>query len=254
MSYRRNSYDLGECIEREEFHNGRYGAPGEKRQPKKKPTKEQIEKQNRKNRTKKIRRLLRKNFKEGDYWSTLTFRPKERPPDLESTKKILQKFLQRMRDAYKRRGEELKYVVKIEIGAKGGIHCHVIANRIPDTDVLIQRYWTYGGIHNELLYQDGNFSRLAEYVGKWPGDTDEKTGKVTTMKEAWYSRSRNLIEVQPEKEILSGKTFGREPRAPKGYYLDKESLVEGINPVTGYRYRSYTLVRITPAAEKRRRI
>jgi hypothetical protein len=251
--YVRKSYDLGDCIEREEYHNGRYGAPGEKRKKKRKLAPEQIQEQNRKNRIKKIRRLLRKNFRQGDYWTTLTYKQGERPPDLETAKKNLQKFFRNLKEAYKKKGESLKYFGKIEVGAKGGFHCHIVVNRIQDTDTLIQRYWPYGGIHNELMYKDGGFTKLAEYIGKWPGDTDEN-GKKTTIKEAWYTRSRNLVEVQPEKKILFGRTFNREPKAPKGYYLDKNSLIEGTNGYTGYKFRSYTLIKITPADEKRRRI
>lgn len=254
MSYVRVSHDLGDCIERDEYHNGRYGAPGEKRKKRKKPTPEQMARQNRRNRIKKIRRLLRRNFLPGDYWTTLTYRPDERPPDTETAKKKLQKFFDQMREAYRRRGETLKYFGKMEVGQRGGIHYHIVVNRIQDTDLLIQRYWPWGKIHNELMYQEGNFQKLAEYIGKWPGDINEETGKVITMQDAWYTRSRNLIQPVPEKEIMSGKTFNRDPRPPKGYYLDKESLKEGVNPVTGYKYRSYTLIKISSSAMQRRRI
>ena len=39
----------GDYIEIEIYQDGRYGAPGKKREPKKKPTPEQIQKQNQKN-------------------------------------------------------------------------------------------------------------------------------------------------------------------------------------------------------------
>ena len=42
MGTKRKTYDFGDVIEREEFHDGRYGGPGRKRQKRKKPTKEQL--------------------------------------------------------------------------------------------------------------------------------------------------------------------------------------------------------------------
>ena len=34
------------------------------------------------------------------------------------------------------------------------------------------------------------------------------------------------------------------PKAPKGYYIDPDSVRMGINPVTGYAYRHYTLIKL----------
>ena len=46
MPYKKITYYCGETIEVEKKHTGRYGAPGQKRQKKRKPTKEEIAKQN----------------------------------------------------------------------------------------------------------------------------------------------------------------------------------------------------------------
>lgn len=43
MRIRRVTYDLGNVIERQEYLDGRYGAPGEKRAKKKKATPEEVE-------------------------------------------------------------------------------------------------------------------------------------------------------------------------------------------------------------------
>ena len=34
------------------------------------------------------------------------------------------------------------------------------------------------------------------------------------------------------------------PKAPKGYYINPDSVKMGINPVTGYAYRHYTLIKL----------
>lgn len=248
--YQRKTYDLGNCIEVEENHTGKYGAPGQQRQKKRKRTKEEIAEVNRKNRKKMIRRLLRKNFNPGDYWTTLTFRKDERPATMEEAVEIAKKFMKSLREAYKRKGEDLKYIVKVEKGGKGAYHIHTVLSRIRDTDLIVQKLWKRGGIHTALLYAEGQYKDLANYLGKWPGDKTE-TGRQISMVDAWYSRSRNLILVEPKVEIMKGSTFRKEPKK-KGYYLDKDSLVEGINKFTGYRYRTYTLIKIEN--ERKRRI
>ena len=230
--YERKRYLCGDSIEVEECHTGRYGAPGMKRGPKKKPTPEQIEKQNQWRKERDIRRLLKVNFEEHDYWITLTYKKGSRP-EMEQAKKQVQKFLRQMRDQYKKRGSPLKYIVKTEIGSKGGIHHHIVMNRIEGGDKLAARFWTHGYAAYKLLYTEGGFRSLADYIAKKEG-----------QKDTWYSRSRNLKQPKVERRIMRRKTFSQEIKVPKGYYLEKESVYEGANPVTGHPYRHYTLVRM----------
>lgn len=55
MRIRRVTYDLGNVIERQEYLDGRYGAPGEKRAKKKKATPEEVEQVNQWTRERKAR-------------------------------------------------------------------------------------------------------------------------------------------------------------------------------------------------------
>ena len=48
----------------------------------------------------------------------------------------------------------------------------------------------------------------------------------------------------PIPSIKKMKRWQEEPKAKKGYYIDKETYYEGINPVTGYKYRHYTMIRL----------
>ena len=59
MRIRRVTYDLGNVIERQEYLDGRYGAPGEKRAKKKKATPEEVEQVNQWTRERKARHRLR---------------------------------------------------------------------------------------------------------------------------------------------------------------------------------------------------
>lgn len=71
--YIRDTWDCGETLEVEEKHTGRYGARGQKREPKKEPTPEDIIRQNQWKRVRELRRLVKWNFTTGDSWITLTY-------------------------------------------------------------------------------------------------------------------------------------------------------------------------------------
>ena len=44
-------------------------------------------------------------------------------------------------------------------------------------------------------------------------------------------------------EIMKKDDWPEDPRIPKGYYLDKDSLVNGVNKM-GYRYQYYRMIKI----------
>lgn len=234
MPYKKDSYNFGSTIEVEENMIGRYGAKGEKRTPRKKATPEQIKKQNQYNKEKRERRKIKANFGVSDYWITLTYIKGERPNEGEAVED-LKRFLRKLRKAYKRLGVKLKYIAITEVGIRGGVHHHMLLNRIEDTDLIIAGEWEKGHVNLTKLYEKGNFKDLAEYVAKQPDEENK-------LKFKRYSCSRNLKTVEPERKEL--KRWIEEPKAPKGYYIEKETLVEGINPVTGHKYRHYTIVRI----------
>lgn len=235
MAYIKKKYSFPYAIEIEEYHTARYGAPGEKRKPKRKPTPEQIEKINQRNKEKKCRRKLRMYFDVNDYFVTLTYAREARPPDMDLAKEDFKRFIRKLRTGYKKHGHELRWIRNIEVGTKGAWHVHLVINRIPDADILIRKAWTKGRVTHQLLYERGEFRELAAYITKSP-----KT--ESRLKQSDYSSSRNMPLPEPEKKTIRWKTW-RKIRIPEGFYLDKSSLHEGINPVTGYPYRSYTLMR-----------
>lgn len=235
--YERTKVFFHNSIEVMEKHTGKYGAPGMKRSKKKKPTPEQMAKQNQWKKERDIRWLLKENFNEHDYWTTLTYRREERPANLEAAKVQIQKFLRQMRSWYKRQGSDMKYIVATEYGSRGGVHHHIVVNRIPGADIEMAKRWPYGNPQFTLLYLQGDFRKLASYIAKQPAEDN-------AIKEKWYSRSRNLQKPRMEKRVMRRKTFAQDPFVPKGFYLEKESLYAGTNPITGHPYRYYTLVKI----------
>lgn len=237
MSYMGERMKFLNAIEVYEYYKMRYGAPGEKREEKKRPTPEQMEKINQQNRERLARWKLREHFDVNDYFIRLSYTKEKRPVSMEAAKGDFKRFIRKLRGEYQKRGYELKWMRNIEVGTRGAWHVHVIMNRIPEADILVRKAWEQGSVWFQLLYEKGEFSELAKYITKTP-KTDKR------LKESSYSASRNLPLREPEKkEYTHWKKWGK-VRIPRGWYLEPDSLTEGENPVTGHCYRRYTLLRI----------
>lgn len=228
---------------------GNYGAKGEKRLPKKKITPEQIQRQNHTNKVKKIRRKLKNNFYEGDYWITFTYK-KNTAKTIEEVMEDLKKMMEKLRRKYSKAAVPMKWIRRIEIGSKGGIHAHMVLNRIEGLDITLQKLWTHGHVNIEIL--DGNYDNLAEYIAKEPTDQQKKLMRSMDIPESKlirYSCSRNLVEPLPEREEKSHKTmksiFNNDLEPHKGFYIDRDSIIKGINYVTGMSYLQYEEKRCT---------
>lgn len=247
--YRLDIYRFPTSIEREYKFKGNYGAKGEKRQKKQKRTPEDIERQNQYQRTKTVRHLIKANFTEGDYWTTLTY-PKETAGNIQSVVSDIRRFLSNLRRSYKKVDIPCKYIYRVEIGSRGGIHVHIILNRIQDLDRLIQKYWIHGKAHTELL-DDGTYEQLADYIVKPPTDQQKKllkTFEEDARKLIRYSCSRNLIRPVPETKEMTRRTmrevFNNDIVPEDGYYIDKDSIRRGVNPYTGMSYLYYQEVKL----------
>lgn len=166
--YKRDIYKFSNSKEYEYTALYNYGAKGERREKRKKPTPEQMAKQNQRNRENKMRRLLKKNFKRGDWWITLKY-PQGTRKNMEEVRDDLRKFIRNVSAAYKRRENQFKWVYRIEVGEQGGVHIHMVCNRIPDSDLIITKRWEkYGTINYQHIYEKGGMKRLANYIVKQP--------------------------------------------------------------------------------------
>ena len=144
-----------------------------------------------------------------------------------------------------------KWVCRVEVGEHGGIHVHMICNRIPDSDQIIESRWRFGTVNYQHIYSSGGMKKLANYIVKEPKEEIYEQLSLFPEEEQKqlikYSASRNLVRPKPEKKKLKNipKTLMiGEPVAKKGYYIDKESVVYGINPITSKPYLHYTEYRI----------
>lgn len=253
MGYCVDIYRFNRSIEYEFKWEGNYGAKGEKRAPKSKATNEQILRQNQWKKEKYCRRVLKLNFEKGDLWCTLLY-PKGTRKPIEEVKKDMSKFLRKLRNKYKKRDTELKFVYRIEIGSRGGIHVHMICNNArgePPIDMAIQETWEQGRVHFERFAgQEEDYQRLADYIVKEPGEEAKKKMDEAELKRTPYSSSRNLTRPIPERKKYKRRTMRKileeGPIPTKGYYIDKESIHAGINRCTGMSYLQYTELKVDP--------
>lgn len=265
-------------IEHEYSYAGKNGAKGEKREKRRKATTEDVKRQNRTNRIIKYRRLIKANFMPGDLWCCVKY-PKGVRKDVAKVKKDIKKFIDDMRKQYKKIGVPLKFIYRMEIGKNGGIHFHIIVNRLwgmkEYTDVIMSTCWgkvikseSRGLVDFRPIYEAGGYESLAAYITKTPEyeadpqeqyyeqicfSVDERNSLASYSAEDQkkllsISSSRNLIRPEPEKERVSSAKLRKilldGPKAKEGYVIDQDSIQCGINPYNGMSFYKYSERRI----------
>lgn len=264
-------YKFNNSIEYEFKYPGNYGAKGEKRLPKKKASPEAIKKQNLINKINKSRRIIKANFSPGDPWICNKYPAGTRIP-FEEFEKDRKKFYRLLRTEYRKRGRELKYYGTSHIGAHGGLHFHCVVNRITDYDLIVCKVWdkvlneSYASKGKKInaaglndfkpIKEAGGYEGLAKYLCTPPCEDDdpEEYEQLTLFpkeeQKLLYSVhcSKNLVRPKPDRKKRSKWTVRNlvenGPKPTPGYYIDRDSIVCGENPYTGYTYYKYIEVKI----------
>lgn len=237
MPYIKKRVEAGRTCEIIKTHSFRYGKKNVQRQRNKNPTREKQKEINERNARDKLRWLINSNFGENDIHLVLTYR-KEVRPDPEEAKHQLANFLRRLREHYKRDGTELKYIAVTEWKGRA-IHHHLIIN---STDVRqIIKLWKYGKMRPSYLDSTGQYGQLANYLIKETSKTfraeDSQAGKR-------WQQSKNLKKPKITTEIVKAYSWKADPKPEKGYYVVPDSVVEGVNDVTGYPFQRYTMIKL----------
>ena len=206
---------------------------GEKRAPKSKDTSDAQKKVNERRAKQNKQRIIRANFQKGDLWLTFTYMNEKRPDSIERAKRDRKNLLDKLRKALNKEGIEFKYVCVTEVGAKGGIHHHMIMK--PCDTSIIADIWKSGGVHIEHVYTE-DLERLARYMTG--DDTKEEKQRHSVILESW-SRSRNLIVPEVKRERIHARSFSKNPKPEAGYRI--ENLQNGIN-AWGYEWQRYNLI------------
>lgn len=126
--YIRQRWDCGDTVEIEEKTHWEVWSQRTDQREEEESHSGRDKKHNQWKRERDVRRLIKWNFRERDYWITLTY-PKDYRPTWEEMKDHAGKLVRKMREKYKKQGWTLKYIYRLAIGSRGGRHIHILINR-----------------------------------------------------------------------------------------------------------------------------
>ncbi len=241
MGYFKTTVKAGKTVEVTKSFTKRIGVPV--RGKKEKPSPEEIEKVNRMNAERTLRLKINANFGEDDLFVTLTYRKEERPEPGQA-KKDIKKFIDSLRKEYKKKGVPMKWICVTEYLNKA-IHHHLLVNHMEGEDVpkWVRRLWKFGRPDFKFLDNTGQYKDLAAYLIK---ETSKTFRENDGGKKQRYSCSRNLVMPKPKTKIIKkANKWLPDPKPVKGYYIDKDTVYNGVDPFTGREYQKYTMAQIT---------
>jgi hypothetical protein len=239
MPYIEEIIFAGKTIEVSKKHSYRYMSKKVPRSENENPTPEAVKKINERNAENHLRRLINANFKYQDIHLVLTYRRDKRPATPQAAKEDLEKFLRKLRGYFRKSGNELKYIAVTEY-KNGAIHHHLIINSMDTRDLT--ELWIFGQPRPTYLDHSGQYGKLASYLIK---ETSKTFNSEDSIHGKRYCASRNLKQPQIIKRIVSAKSWQKEPKAKKGYVIEKDSIRTGIYELTGYPYQFYRMIKIS---------
>ena len=238
MGYFKTVVKAGKTVEVIKSYTKRVGAKVKGKREKVKS--EEMEKINQLNAERTLRLKINANFGMDDLFITLTYRKEERPTPAQA-KKNIEKLLKGLRKDYRSVFNELKYINVTEYKNKA-IHHHLLINHIDGADAskMVRRLWRFGRPNFKYLDSTGQYKDLAAYLIKETSKTYKENDDGHKQR---YSCSRNLIMPVSKTEIIrKAKKWLPDPRPVKGYYIDLETVYNGIDPFTGREYQRYTMI------------
>ncbi len=246
---KRKTYSSKNIKEIYDYHFRKTIIKGKGRAKKQNVTKEEVARYNDRKAEAELRLTLDNNFKANDYYITTTFKE---DVGIETAYELYRKFTRKLRDLYrKKKVPKPKYIYVCE--GKRRIHFHMILGK--EFDISVEEFesiWPHGYI--EVVAYHGKAEdaiKLASYFLKEKRAVfyREKEGEdAKKFKKRWVTSRGNLELPKEETKTLKYSEWRDDIKAPKGYCLDKESVIEGVNPA-GYQYRFYRLIKLDPIQE-----
>lgn len=206
---------------------------------------------------KQLQLLLCANFKRHDLWITLGFDDAHLPTNRKACKKIMARFMDRLRARRRADGEELRYVYAIhELQDDGSrrYHFHMVINATSGRAdyELIRSLWEWGDnieisqLSDSEHYGRDDFMEIAQYmVRERNPDADSK---VIAVGDKGYVGSRNLAKPVRESQLVDDNVTITAP--PGAVILDRDERQNGYGC---YTYISYLLPEPRPEPARRRR-
>lgn len=212
-----------------------------KRKEKNNPTADQVQKMNQRYSEKELNIKLHHNFKAGDIHLTLTYAGEE--PSQEKARNEMKKFIDRLKRLYKKHDTEFKWILATEYENKR-IHHHMVVSYIDPK--LLNKAWKNGIVRPSFLEESGDWRKLASYLIK---ETSKTFRKENAFSKRRWTCSRNVVSPNAHTEEVSAEQLF-EPKATKGYYIDKESIWQGINPDTERPFMEYIQIALDSPCKK----
>lgn len=192
--------------------------------------------------------MLASNFGDRDWVVTFTYDDEFLPVNKKAAGLLLQKFFRRLREARRRRGEELKYIFVTEgfhgrgeddyFGGDGSLedrrfHHHVVINNTGQGCLdEIRSLWQYGGYLRAEPVDIHYYQELAKYLTK----EAREFGRAKSGERTWRA-SRNLTKYKVEYiEIPSDSVTLSPPSGAVDYTQFSEKNPYGFADCIGARY------------------
>jgi hypothetical protein len=168
-------------------------------------------------------------------------------PSAKDAHRELDNFKRRLARLYRKHKIKLKWISTTEYGKEAGrIHHHmIISGGVPVEEII--KKWGKGFVRCTPFNSDDDRRPLGSYIAK------ETEKRADDPERAGYKRwtcSTNIIRPRELQEEISEREFDN-PKIPDRYYIDKDSIIEGINPVTGRPYKLYVLKLLDPQDDRR---
>lgn len=161
----------------------------------------------------------------------------------------MDRFMKRVKRIYLQHEAESKWIKTGSIGAKGGIHLHMVMNKaFEGAESAIEKAWQdtigtkdcpFPRVNIRHLDRSHNWDQLAAYIVK-NGVEGRKQGEPIFKHR--YSTSRNLRKPKEKTEIIYAGWWSENPKPFKGYEIIKDSQRDTFGK-EGYPYQTYTMIR-----------
>lgn len=235
MSRKRITITAGNCVDIIE-----YTAPDRHDTPRQRAAKSRASSEARKLKNaamsrRNLKMRLAANFTPGrDYFCTLTFAPASEPQSRAACEAAASRFVRRLRDVRRRRGQPLRWVYVVEHRhGEGRWHIHFVINAAAgwrhDLEE-VESLWELGAVQLSQLftgkYREKRWADIAKYLSKERTEDDPKRAKVGTHT---YHCCRGLI--LPSSKTVTIQSTER-AEAPKHAhitdYFDKSDMYAGV--------------------------
>lgn len=218
---------------------------GEVKAPKVNPTSEEVEKVNEHYAERTLQIKLHHNFEPGDHHLIPTYHGI--PPTRKEAREDRRKLLRELRKEYKKLGLPFKWIAVTEYENRR-IHHHLVINQgVPLT--VIREIWSKGYVHERPLSKSRDWRKLGSYLIK---ETSKTFRNPDGVGKARYSCSRNLTMPDVYREDIEPEEINEDPTPITGYYIDRDSVYKGENPLTERPYVEYVMVPVNPYKTRKR--